>query len=82
MLAVFTCTLSRPDMKVSWFREEEKLQASSKYEVIHEGRLHKLLVHDLCPEDYTDYLVVLGSRRLTGSSLREGWSILGLIIMI
>ena len=75
VMARFTCTLSRPDMRVSWYREEEKLLSSPKYELLHEGRMHRLMVHDLCPDDYADYLVVIGSRRLTGTSLREGLSL-------
>ncbi|GFS00827.1 titin [Elysia marginata] len=69
--AIFTCMLSKVDLRVSWYKEEEKLQASSKHELVDLGRMHKLIVHDLCPADYTDYLVAIGSRRLTGRRLLE-----------
>ncbi|RUS90389.1 hypothetical protein EGW08_001884 [Elysia chlorotica] len=69
--AVFTCMLSKIDLRVSWFKDEDKLQASSKHELVDMGRMHKLIVHDLCPADYADYQVVIGSRRLTGRRLLE-----------
>ncbi|GFO38541.1 titin, partial [Plakobranchus ocellatus] len=69
--ATFTCTLSKVDLRVSWYKEEQKILASSKHELVDEGRMHKLIVHDLCPADYADYLVVIGSRRLTGRRVLE-----------
>lgn len=73
--ADFTCMLSKVDLQVSWFKEEEKIVASPKHELVDEGRMHQLLVHDLCVDDYADYLVVIGSRRMTGLGLKEGWLI-------
>ncbi|KAI8775758.1 titin isoform X2, partial [Biomphalaria glabrata] len=71
VLAKFTCMLSKTDLRVAWFKDEDKILASEKHELVDEGRLHKLIVHELCAEDYGDYLVVIGSRRMTGLSLRE-----------
>ena len=73
--AIFTCMLSKIDLRVSWFKDDQKLRASSKHELVDAGRMHKLIVHDLCPADYTDYQVVIGSRRLTGRRLLEGLSL-------
>ncbi|KAH9498303.1 hypothetical protein Btru_006488 [Bulinus truncatus] len=71
ILAKFTCMLSKTDMNVAWFKEEEKILASEKHELIDEGHLHRMIVHELCAEDYGDYCVVIGSRRMTGLCLKE-----------
>lgn len=71
-LALFTCKVSKLDLRVTWYRGDERLQPSNKYEIVDEGCMHKLIVHDLCSLDYADYIVVIGSRRMTGFMLREG----------
>lgn len=73
-LAVFICNVSKVDLRVSWYRGDRKLHPSFKYEILNEGCMHKLVVHRLNIEDYDDYIVVIGSRRLTGITLKEGWS--------
>jgi hypothetical protein len=71
-VAAFVCSLSKIDLRVSWYRGERKLLPSSKYEILEQGKTHKLIVHELCQDDYDDYVVVIGSRRMTGCLLREG----------
>ena len=71
-VAAFICTVSKINLRVSWYRGDQRLLPSCKYEIIDEARTHKLIVHDLSMSDYDDYVVVIGSRRLTGGLLREG----------
>lgn len=78
--ADFTCMLSKIELKVAWYKDEKIILASGKHELVDEGRMHKLVVHDLCIEDYADYMVVIGSRRMTGHRLKEGWSFVCCIV--
>lgn len=71
-VAAFICTVSKVNLRVSWYRGDKKLYPSNKYEIVDDGCTHKLIVHELSVEDYDDYVVVIGSRRMTGCMLREG----------
>ena len=71
-VAAFICTVSKVNLRVSWYRGDKKLYPSRKYEIVDDGCTHKLIVHELSVEDYDDYVVVIGSRRMTGCMLREG----------
>ncbi|ESO99765.1 hypothetical protein LOTGIDRAFT_141556, partial [Lottia gigantea] len=70
--AVFTCNVSKSNMRVSWFKDEEELKASRKYEMTDYGSVHKLILHQLSAPDYGDYVVVIGSKRMSGmNTLQE-----------
>lgn len=71
-IAAFICSLSKIELRVTWYRGNTRLRPSRKFEILDEGKIHKLIVHELCQDDYDDYVVVIGSRRMTGCSLKEG----------
>lgn len=80
-VAAFICTVSKVDLRVSWYRGDKKLYPSCKYEIVDEACTHKLIVHELSVDDYDDYIVVIGSRRMTGCMLREGECVSALLFV-
>lgn len=59
-------------MRVSWYKDEEEINPCEKHELRDQGCVHKLIIHDLSADDYGNYVVVIGSKRMTGFNLREG----------
>ena len=62
-VATISCTLNKPNLAVKWFRGSEEIrpdQPNSKYEVITEGTIHCLLIHDVQKEDSDKYVISLG----------------------
>ena len=66
------CQLSKPDVKVTWLQHGVELQPSPKYETVEEGVVHKLIIHDVSPEDVTDYTVKVGEKTSTAFVTVEG----------
>ena len=62
-MATFVCKTSKSAVEVTWFKDKEELKAGSKYELRHIGREHILTVHELCKNDYGDYVVTIRSLR-------------------
>ena len=71
-LAVFTCSVSKPEVEVSWFKDDVEILPSVKYEFTQDGCMHKLTIHQLCVDDYGRYVVVIGRRMATGSEGLQG----------
>ncbi|CAF4823270.1 unnamed protein product, partial [Rotaria sp. Silwood2] len=48
-----SCTLNKPNVPVRWFRENQEIQPefNNKYEIISEGTIQCLLIHDVQKED-------------------------------
>ena len=62
-MATFVCSTSRATVEVTWYKDEVRLLPSSKYELQHFGRDHKLTIRRLCVDDYGDYVVNIGSQK-------------------
>ncbi|CAF0816611.1 unnamed protein product, partial [Rotaria sordida] len=58
-----SCTLNKPNVPVKWFRENQEIrpELNNKYEVISEGTIQCLLIHDAQKEDSTKYVISLGT---------------------
>ncbi|CAF3624746.1 unnamed protein product, partial [Rotaria sp. Silwood2] len=58
-----SCTLNKPNVPVRWFRENQEIQPefNNKYEIISEGTIQCLLIHDVQKEDSGKYVISLGS---------------------
>lgn len=62
-VANISCTLNKANVPVKWFRENHEIrpELDDKYEIISEGAIHCLLIHDVQKEDSSKYVVSLGS---------------------
>lgn len=62
-VATISCTLNKANLPIKWFRGSEEIRPdlpNSKYEVISEGTIHCLLIHDVQKEDSDKYVISLG----------------------
>ncbi|XP_078711160.1 obscurin-like [Lampetra fluviatilis] len=53
--ATLTCQLSKPAVEVAWKKDSTILQPSDKYEIKQEGKIAKLIIHDVEPGDAGQY---------------------------
>ncbi|XP_075924586.1 immunoglobulin superfamily member 22-like [Petromyzon marinus] len=53
--ATLTCQLSKPAVEVVWKKDSTLLQPSDKYEIKQEGKIAKLIIHDVEPGDAGKY---------------------------
>ncbi|XP_075924767.1 immunoglobulin superfamily member 22-like [Petromyzon marinus] len=53
--ATLTCQLSKPAVEVAWKKDSTLLQPSDKYEILQEGKIAKLIIHDVEPGDAGKY---------------------------
>ena len=58
--ASFECQLSDDYDAVTWLKDAEPLVQSAKYEVIHEGTFHKVVVHKVERTDSGEYSIRVG----------------------
>ncbi len=58
--ATFTCELSKPDKKVTWYKNGKEIVPDEHFEVKVEGTVHSLKVKDTALDDSADYSVKLG----------------------
>ncbi|XP_019626722.1 PREDICTED: obscurin-like [Branchiostoma belcheri] len=70
--AQFSCKMTQPDAKATWFREEEKIQDSEKYEIIADGYDHGLIIKDIQLKDETSYTCASKHRETTAKLFVEG----------
>lgn len=69
--AEFLVELSRSDVEVQWQKNGIEITKSSKYEIIKEGSIRKLIVHDIDHDDELEYTCVAETIK-TSSKLRVG----------
>ncbi|XP_066263583.1 obscurin-like [Branchiostoma lanceolatum] len=53
--AKFTCTMTKAHADATWYREDAELEASDKYEMLVDGQVHHLIIHDILLTDQTAY---------------------------
>ncbi|KAJ8245834.1 hypothetical protein GJAV_G00260800 [Gymnothorax javanicus] len=56
--AMFKCEVSDEKVTGTWFKDGVELQASDRIKTMHIGRIHKLTIDDVKPEDAGDYTFV------------------------
>ena len=44
--AIFECEVSKPNKPVTWYCYGKKIKPSDKYEIVVDGTVHRLIVHD------------------------------------
>ena len=62
-VATISCTLNKSNVPVKWFRQNDEIrpELNDKYEIISEGNIQCLLIHDVRKEDSNKYVISLGS---------------------
>ena len=61
-----TCEVAKPGAKVKWFKNGKEIKPDGKkYQVVVDGTVHKLIIHDVTPEDQTEYSAKLGDETTT-----------------
>lgn len=62
-VASISCTLNKPNVPVKWFRDNQEIrpELDDKYEVVSEGTIQCLLIHNVQKEDSAKYIISLGS---------------------
>ncbi|XP_061086439.1 myosin-binding protein C, fast-type-like [Conger conger] len=56
--AMFKCEVSDEKVTGTWFKDGVEVVASDRIKITHFGRIHKLLIDDVKPEDAGDYTFV------------------------
>lgn len=51
------CELSRPGLKVDWFKDNKKVRQDDKHEIHTDGKIQRLVIHKLAAEDIGTYKV-------------------------
>lgn len=69
--AEFIVELSRPDVKVQWLKQGQKIESSSKYKLIKQGAVRKLIVYNVERDDEMEYTCVAENIK-TSSILKVG----------
>ncbi|MFT7798112.1 myosin-binding protein C, fast-type-like isoform X3 [Arapaima gigas] len=56
--AVFKCEVSDDKVTGKWYKDGVEVKASKRIKIVHVGRIHKLTIDDVKPEDAGDYTFV------------------------
>ncbi|XP_056681544.1 myosin-binding protein C, fast-type isoform X3 [Monodelphis domestica] len=66
--AVFTCEVSDEKVTGKWYKNGVEVRPSKRITISHKGRMHKLVIDDVRPEDEADYTFVPDGFALTLSA--------------
>ncbi|XP_041427538.1 myosin-binding protein C, fast-type isoform X1 [Xenopus laevis] len=66
--AVFKCEVSDEKVTGKWFRNGVEIKPSKRITMTHKGRIHKLVIDDVRPEDEADYTFIPDGYALTLSA--------------
>ncbi|XP_069597254.1 myosin-binding protein C, fast-type isoform X2 [Ranitomeya imitator] len=66
--AVFKCEVSDEKVTGKWYKNGIEIRASKRITMTHKGRIHKLVIDDVKPEDEADYTFVPDGFALTLSA--------------
>ena len=65
--AVFECEVSKSNVPVQWFKEDEPIRKSHKYDVKVDGCVHKLIVKDICEKDEKEYFITAKNNKCSAN---------------
>ena len=68
----FECELTKPNVKVQWFKGKEPIGPGRKYEMIMDGAVHRLIIHEGEPSDINEYTCQVRSKTSKAKMLIEG----------
>ena len=55
--ATFSCTLSKPRLKVSWFKNDKKLSENDRIQFEQEGKIYRLIIGNAQLDDKATYKI-------------------------
>lgn len=55
--ATFVCTLSKPRLKVTWYKNDQKLSENNRIQFVQEGKVYKLIIDNAELEDRAVYKI-------------------------
>ena len=58
--ATFVCTLSKPRLKVAWYKNDQKLSENNRIQFVQEGKVYKLIIGDAQLDDAAEYKIKFG----------------------
>ncbi|XP_028669468.2 LOW QUALITY PROTEIN: myosin binding protein Ca [Erpetoichthys calabaricus] len=56
--AIFKCEVSEEKVTGKWFKDGVEVKADKRFKMTHIGRIHKLVIDDVKPEDEGDYTFI------------------------
>lgn len=71
--AVFECEVSLENVPAKWYKANKPLKAGDKYEMIVDGCVHRLIIHDINSNDETEYSIVARGKKSAAELFIEGW---------
>lgn len=70
--AVFECELSRENVHTKWLFMGKPIQKDGRHEFIHDGTVHKLLVHNVDAKDVGMFTVIARGKKSEAELYIEG----------
>ena len=68
-----TCEVTKDGAKVKWFKNGKEIKPDGKkYDVVVEGTIHKLIIHDATPDDEAEFCAKFGDETTTCNLLVDG----------
>ncbi|XP_019626723.1 PREDICTED: obscurin-like [Branchiostoma belcheri] len=71
--AKFSCRMTQEDAEATWYKEEEVIEASDKFEIVRDGHEHHLIIKDIKLEDQTNYSCASKHRKTTANLFVEAF---------
>jgi len=72
----FTCEVNKPDVTVTWLKNNQPISHSDKHQLIDDGTTHTLMIMDTDKSDVAEYSVVVGDRRSSAQLHLDGkWTV-------
>lgn len=68
----FECEVSVKDRAIEWLKDDRVITKSDKYEIIMDGTIHRLIIHNTDGRDAGDYSARFRNRKTTASLNVEG----------
>lgn len=59
----FECEISKSMVAVQWYKNDEPLKKSGKYDIETEGRVHRLIISDVDGQDEAKYSIFAKNNR-------------------
>ena len=68
----FTCEVNKPDVSVTWFKNDKEIVPSQKHQLLDEGTTHKLIIIDTDKSDVGEYSVVVCDKKSSAKLHLDG----------
>jgi len=76
----FTCELSKPNVKVTWYKGKTPVTNTDKYTITNVDCHYTLLIRGIRPDDESDYTVEVKGKKSTAELFIDGKVVLCCIL--